>query len=299
MSEHANATLVRHMLDAGFSGVGLASNGFLLGQHRERLDELVKAGLGSLNLSLDGPAEYHNALRRHPKAYDLAISALVHALRFYSEVLEVVVTISVSPGNFQTYPIILELLEQLGVPYVKIVAVMPYGEAEHAADLGLSDEQFVQLLENATRIRRCFDAGETPMRVSMTDDGFLGCFEGASRDGFLNCPAGVDTAAILQDGRLSACAQMTQPFSVAGDLRSESFASLWKDGFREFRNRRWLHKGMCSRCVEWRYCQGGSMHDRAADGTPLRCNALRVRRALEARARAAAGPKRVPRATAR
>jgi MoaA/NifB/PqqE/SkfB family radical SAM enzyme len=76
---------------------------------------------------------------------------------------------------------------------------------------------------------------------------------------------------------------MTQPFSVAGSLLHHPFQKLWREGFRELRDRRWMHRGLCARCGEWRYCQGGSMHDRSPDGKPMRCSAQRVRRALEAR----------------
>ncbi len=275
--------IVRHIGDLGFAEVGLASNGFLLGQHREMLDALVESGLVSLNVSLDGPAEYHNALRRHPKAYDSAMVAILHALRAHRDALDTTVTVSVSPGNFKTYPQVLDLAEQLGIRYAKIVSVMPYGDGAKNSDLGLSDEQLVQLLEDVAARREAFLAERTPLLVSMTCDGFLGRFEGASRSGLFNCPAGSSVAAILQDGRLSACAQLTQAFSVAGDLRTQPFDVLWRDGFRPFRDRRWLRKGPCERCEEWRYCQGGSLHDRSEEGELLRCHALRVRDAMEAR----------------
>ena len=275
--------IVAHLAATGFSEVGLASNGFLLGQHPQQLDALVQAGLVSLNVSLDGPAHYHNELRRHPQAYDLALAALLHALRAHPEALDTTVTLTVAPGNLRTYPFVLDLVEQLGIRYVKMVAVMPFGEGAANADLGLTDEQFVRLLEDVAARRASFAAQRTPMLVSMTCDGFLGRFEGSARGGLFNCPAGVIVGAVLRDGRLSACAQLTQPFSVAGDLRREPFERLWRDGFRELRERRWLRRGPCASCGEWRYCQGGSLHDRAPDGALLRCNALRIRRALEGR----------------
>lgn len=271
--------VVRHINSLGFVNTGLASNGFLLGRHPERLDALVEAGLRCLNVSLDGPPEYHNALRRHPRAYDMAVAALRHAATHRG--LDLSITVTVSPDNQQLYPHVFDVAGELGVSLVKVVSVEPYGRGAANPDLHLDNEALVTLLRDVAARRVAYEQQRTPLLVTMTDDGFLGCFEGSVRSGLFQCPAGVSLAAILHDGRLSACPQLKQDFSQQGNLLVHDFGALWRDGFRPFRQREWLHQGACRNCAEWRYCMGGSLHDRGESGELLRCNTQRLRQVWE------------------
>jgi hypothetical protein len=62
-------------------------------------------------------------------------------------------------------------------------------------------------------------------------------------------------------------------FNVRGDARSERVSEVWKKRFSPFRDRAWMHCGPCSTCAQWDACLGGSMHNRADDGTLQRCTA--------------------------
>lgn len=53
---------------------GLVTNGLLLS--RQRLDRLLQAGLHSITVSLDGPEDAHNWLRRHPESFRRASQAI-------------------------------------------------------------------------------------------------------------------------------------------------------------------------------------------------------------------------------
>lgn len=58
--------------------VGVSTNGFLWPRNSERL---IAAGLRYVQISLDGPPEVHNRIRRNPQAYDAAIAGLRDARR--------------------------------------------------------------------------------------------------------------------------------------------------------------------------------------------------------------------------
>ena len=65
--------LIRRMADEGII-VHLNSNGFLI--DREVSKRLAAAGLGRVSLSIDGPRDVHNRIRRNPQAYDRVIGAV-------------------------------------------------------------------------------------------------------------------------------------------------------------------------------------------------------------------------------
>jgi radical SAM protein with 4Fe4S-binding SPASM domain len=270
---------IAHLVGLGFKNVGIVSNGFLLGRHPERLDELVEHGLGHLCVSLDGLEEDHNRRRRHPKSFQFARAALERARTKHPK-LGTSITVSVSSDNYDRFHEVVAFAEQLGVPVVKIVAVMPYRRAAENSELILDDARYVQLLQRVAAHRRAYAKGQTKVQVTMTDDGFVGAFEGHVRDGLFNTSIGVSVATLWHDGRLAGCPQIPQDFNFQGDLRADTFARLWREEFKIFRNRAWLKKGECRKCEDWRYCMGGSLHDRDMDGNLLRCNALRVRNAI-------------------
>lgn len=280
-------TLIRHMSQLGFADIGIASNGLAIGQKPERLDALVEHGLAALNISLDGDETYHNWLRRHPRSYSNAVAAIRYA-RQQHPTLHTALTVTVSPMNNSSFRAVVDLSQDLGVPLVKIVAVMPYRRAATDNALLLDGRRFVELLQMVASHRQAFAKGKTPVQVTMTDDGFLGAFEGLVRDGLFNSAIGVSVATIWHDGRLAGCPQIPQDFNFQGDLLQDRFSRLWKQAFKPFRNRSWLLRNECRSCPDWRYCMGGSLHDRGPRGELLRCNALRIRHAwLEAASRRA------------
>jgi radical SAM protein with 4Fe4S-binding SPASM domain len=271
---HAIAELRR----LGFASVGISSNGLRLGQEPELLDALVQAGMDGLNLSLDGPEAYHNQVRGNAQAYAHVVSTLQRARSKHPQ-LGLSLTVVVSAHNFDSYQHVADIAEQYAVHTLKVVGVIPQGRAQSLDTYVLQDAQLLALLEHVQRMRTEHALGQRRCDVTFTDDGFVACFEGRVRNGLFQCPAGVSVATLWHDGRLAACPQLSLEANFQGDLRHHNFAELWQGGFAPFRKREWLKQGPCRSCPDWRYCMGGSLHDRDEQGRLLRCNALAIRRA--------------------
>ena len=113
------------------------------------------------------------------------------------------------------------------------------------------------------------------MEVSYACEGFLGEYEAEVRDHFYQCAAGVSVASIRVDGAISGCTSIRADYHQ-GNIHNDDFWDVWENGFKPYRNRRWMKTGECSHCKAWRYCQGGAMHLRDSAGSMLACNYLKV-----------------------
>ena len=116
--------------------LGLVTNGLLLS--RQRLDRLYKRGLHSITVSLDGPEDAHNWLRRHPESFRRASQAIGMLSREKSYGMSSVVSINKTSilSRFKEY------LIELGVGQWRIFTIFPAGRAAQVPELQLSSSQF-------------------------------------------------------------------------------------------------------------------------------------------------------------
>lgn len=241
---------------------GIVTNGFAL--TAERLQRLVDAGLHSVSVSLDGPAEAHNWLRGHPQSFDRAIGA-IKAIAARDDLAWDVIT-CVNTRNIDTLPQFKEMLIAAGVKSWRLFTIYPMGRAAGQPDLFLDNRQYRQLMDFIADARR-----ESRIHASYCCEGFLGEYEGQVRDYFYKCTAGISTASILVDGSISACASIRADY-IQGNIYSDNFMDVWRNRFEKYRNRQWMKTGQCGNCKMWRYCEGNGMHLRDSDGRLLRCN---------------------------
>ena len=240
---------------------GMVSNGMLL--DRARLDSLMRAGLQSITISLDGFAEEHNAMRGHPDSFDKAVEA-IRMIAAEPDLTYDVVT-CVTP---QTYPYLepfKEFLIGIGVRLWRIFTIFPAGRAADDNSLQLTHEQVRGIMEFIKRTRE-----EGRIRLNFACEGFLGKYEAEVRDYFYHCSAGVNAASIRIDGSISGCTSIRHNFHQ-GNIYQDDFWDVWQNRFQEFRDRRWAKTGPCEHCEAFRYCQGGGMHQRDDDRQLVDC----------------------------
>jgi len=104
---------------------GIVTNGLLLTD--ERIRSLTDAGMRSITVSLDGPAESHNWLRGHPSSFKNAIRA-IESLANISELNFDVVT-CVNQRNFNELTGIRQMLIDKGVKALRVFTIFPIGRA--------------------------------------------------------------------------------------------------------------------------------------------------------------------------
>lgn len=246
---------------------GMVTNGMLL--TREKVDELVKTGLDTIAMSFDGFEPEHNWMRGSDLSFKRA-DAAIDWFAGHPELTWDLIT-CVNRRNFDYLDKFKEYLISRGVSLWRIFTVAPMGRAAGDEELMLSNEQFVQLMNYIAAVRR-----EGRIKLNFSCEGFLGPYEGVVRDHLFRCVAGVSVASILNDGSISGCLSIRSDYHQ-GNIHTDNFWDVWENGFKLYRNRRWMKTGECRDCKVWRYCQGGAMHLRDSDGQILSCNYLKIK----------------------
>lgn len=229
---------------------GMVTNGLAL--TRERLDSLIRSGLHSITVSLDGFEPQHTHIRGNRESFARAVEA-IRMISADKELASDVVTCA-TPALMPRLDEFKEFLLGLGVRRWRLFSIFPVGRAAEDRTLQLSDEEFTALMRFIERTRK-----EGRIDLSYGCEGFLAGYEARVRDGFFECYAGVSTASIRIDGDISGCTSIRSSFAQ-GNIYRDDFWQVWQERFGEFRRREWAHKDRCAGCDMWRYCQGNGMH---------------------------------------
>ena len=163
-------------------------------------------------------------------------------------------------GDFKRY------LIDLGVRKWRIFTIAPMGRATLCPELQLSKEQFREVLDFIVSVRK-----ENTIRLNYSCEGFLGDYEWQVRDYPYYCQAGVNVASILADGSISGCLSIRSQYHQ-GNIYKDRFTDVWENKFQPYRQREWMHTGLCADCDAWDFCQGNGMHLRDDEGRLLLCH---------------------------
>ena len=229
---------------------GMVTNGYLLDE--ARLESLLRAGMHSVTVSLDGFEDDHNWMRQNSRSFEKAS----HAIKLLCQQNEIVwdIVTCVNPRNIGRLEAFRDWLISLGVERWRCFTIVPMGRAATDPELQLSDEQFRWVFDFIKRTRE-----EGKIHVSYGCEGFLGPYELQVRDQLFYCRAGVEVASILNDGSISGCTSIRSNLHQ-GNIYQDSFWAVWQTKFQQYRDRSWTKKGLCSDCKLFRYCEGNGLH---------------------------------------
>ncbi len=205
-------------------------------------------------VSVDGPAPIHDAFRGRPGAF----AASLEAISLYAELTggHVAAGTTVTATNFpyldETFG---EVIDSAASSW-GLHLMVPEGRAGAQPELRLSVRQIKELIDLATRYRRCFP-------VTMADEiGFCGQLEPLLRDTPFYCGAGRAQCVILPDGHVVPCTT-TDRSTSAGSVRDSTLYDLWEHGFSDLR--RYQARGRCRGCAYDSVCAGGCWLQRRHD----------------------------------
>lgn len=246
---------------------GMVTNGFLLSD--SRMDSLMRAGLHSMTVSIDGFQPEHDWIRRHPDAFAHASDA-IRRMAAQPELLWDVVT-CVNPRTYPYLADFKEYLISLGVRRWRIFSIFPVGRAADDPELQLADSQLRGILDF---IRDC-RLHDPRIDVSYACEGFLGSYEQQVRDQWFHCRAGVEVASVLCDGSISGCTSI-RSHMYQGNIYRDDLWDVWQHRFQPMRDRSWARRGQCEHCRSWRYCEGSGLHLYDESGRLLTCHYQRI-----------------------
>ena len=255
----------RGIYEKGFPW-GMVTNGFALTP--ERFQRLLDSGMRSATVSLDGLQDSHDWMRGREHSFERAAAAIRMMADRRDFVFDVVTC--ANQRNYEELPRIKEALISWGVPDWRIFTVVPMGRAAGDPLMQLPSDKFRGVLDFIKATRR-----EGRIRASYGCEGFLGNYEGEVRDHFYSCEAGITAASVLVDGSISACASIRSDYHQ-GNIYRDDLMDVWERGFQPYRERDWMRTGPCEKCRYFKYCLGGGMHLRDADGKLLFCHLERI-----------------------
>ena len=245
---------------------GMVSNGRLMTP--ANIEKLLRSGIHSVTISLDGFEEDHNWMRGCPDGFQYASKAVEIWAAEPSVAFDVVTCV-----NNRNYPKLEEFKEyliSLGLKHWRLFTIFPVGRAAKDPELQLSGERLRGLLDFIERTRK-----EGRIEVSYACEGFLGSYEGKVRDHLYQCNAGLSVASVLIDGSISACGSIRSDYHQ-GNIYKDDFIDVWENRFQQYRDRSWMHRDQCGKCKWFRYCMGGGMHLRGDDGKLILCHMDRL-----------------------
>ncbi|KGN82073.1 radical SAM protein [Porphyromonadaceae bacterium COT-184 OH4590] len=246
---------------------GIVTNGMLLSE--QKIDSLLRSGLRSITVSLDGLENSHNWLRGNSRSFANAMSGIEILARTPDIAFDVVTC--VNQKNFGELDTLKECLIEAGVKEWRIFTIFPIGRAKEHTELQLEPKAFKQLFDFIAATRK-----EGRIKLNYGCEGFLGNYELEVRDNFFACRAGINVASILVDGSISACPNLRANF-IQGNIYDDNIADVWENRYSVFRNRSWTKTGICADCKSYKYCQGNGMHLRNdQNGELLFCHLKRI-----------------------
>jgi radical SAM protein with 4Fe4S-binding SPASM domain len=233
---------------------GMVTNGLALTE--QKLNSLIKSGIYSITLSLDGLKNSHNKLRNNQYSFEKTLQALENVSK--SEIKFKDVVTCVYPDNLSQLDEIAEILISKKIPAWRLFRIFPSGRAADNQNILLSFEQTLQMV-NWIKVNKMkyLDKG---LNINLSCEGWLPFDEDKKvRDNPFFCRAGINIASILSDGTITGCSN-NHPTFYEGNILKDNFNFLWQNKFEKFRKKEWLENTICIECEHIKNCNGNSVH---------------------------------------
>jgi radical SAM protein with 4Fe4S-binding SPASM domain len=253
--------IAAHAADAGATTV-IGTNGTRLTSGR--IASLMEAGVRGVAVSIDSlDPTYHDRFRHGQGALADTLAAVE---RLRDARLDFVVQATLTSGNRAELRRLVEWSAAAGAVSFNLYFLVATGRGERMG--GLAPAENDDVLRDLALLQREF-RGVMLIRSKCQPQIMRHVFETDPESPLLNygtrCPCGVQYCRITPDGKVTPCPYIP---AVAGDLRADSFADIWRDSPVFQRIREGELGGKCGRC-EYRKICGGCRARAYADGGDL------------------------------
>jgi radical SAM protein with 4Fe4S-binding SPASM domain len=224
--------------------VYLSTNGFSITE--ERVDQLIKLGVGAVNVSIDGDNdETHDSFRGKKNSFKKAINALG---LFTKKGINCGSQTTLFKGNLTQSVNIFNTMHSLGVHSCFFVRMMPQGRGNENIELIPTLEEYYVERENEYLNRRL----QYGMNV----------YPKQKREGVTGkrCSAGINQMYVRADGCCYPCPSLEIKELYLGSFQVESLSEIWNSRKPEINELRCFEpKNMseCNGCEHHIVCKGG------------------------------------------
>jgi len=230
-----------------------------------RIAALVAAGVRGVAVSVDSLRPSYHDNFRHGKGSLADTQAALARLRAHR--LDFIVQTTVTKGNRAELARLVAWAADEGAVSFNCYFLVATGRGASLTDLSPADYEAV--LADLTRWQREY-RGRMLVRAKCAPHFMRHVHQADPDSPILNyetrCPCGTQYCRITPDGKLTPCPYMPE---VAGDLRTQSFAELWRAAPLFRRLREGELGGKCGRCEYRRFCGGCRARALALEGDVL------------------------------
>lgn len=234
---------------------GLVTNGMLIND--EIIKKLKDTGMKTMSISLDGMKETHESFRHVPGSFDIIVRN-IKKLADANFVEHIQVTFTATKQNLYELPELYRFLRMLPIHSLRISNIDCIGRAKENKNLILDRDDLEFLFRFINKYK---DSKELPVMWSCThyfgDDGI----HKDVTNKIFRCTTGINVASVLCDGTIYGCPNVQrQDFLVQGNIMTDNFIDIWKNGFKPFRDKNTIKSEKCNGCEYWDRCKGDSFH---------------------------------------
>ena len=230
--------------------VVVGTNGTLLDDRR--IESLKSAGVTGFAVSVDSlTPKHHDNFRRGHGAFEATAAAIA---RLRSHRLDFIIQTTITKGNRAELERLVEWAAREGAVSFNAYFLVPTGRGARLSDL--SPAEYETVLTELVMLHKAY-LGRMMVRAKCAPH-FMRLVHTLAPDSpILNyetrCPCGSQYCRITPDGKLTPCPYVPE---VAGDLRRDSFAHVWRSSELLLSLRNPDLGGRCGRC-EYRALCGG------------------------------------------
>jgi AdoMet-dependent heme synthase len=243
--------------------VVVGTNGTML--TNERITALKNAGVTGVAVSVDSlDSRRHDNFRHGQGSFEATTDALA---RLREHRLDFIVQTTATKGNRRELGQLIEWAAQQGAVAFNLYFLVATGRGARLSDL--EPAEYEDLLGTLVGYHRQY-LGRMMVRAKCAPH-FMRLLHQQAPDSPVlgyetRCPCGVQYCRITPDGHLTPCPYMPTP---AGDLRSQSFATIWNESPLFSALRAGKLEGKCGRCEYRALCGGCRARALALEGSYL------------------------------
>ncbi len=240
-------SIARCVKDLGM-GLSIVSNGLVLPNHIEELEELEPKVIG---MSLDGLKQTHDSIRR-PGSFAKVMESLE---LLTSRDIQTTLITTVSRLNFHELPEMKDRILKSGANWQIQVAV-PFGNFRREQMITPEEYYSIGMFIAAQRLKNRF------MDLPVIGAHCFGYFSKVlpGSQGWKGCTAGISSIGITSNGGIVGCLAMGNDRYIEGNVRDEKLRNIWNDPNRFIYNRGFSVDDLgenCARCKFGEKCMGG------------------------------------------
>lgn len=231
-----------------FPNVVILSNGSLM--NKKALERIHQTDVTSVNISIHGDRETHDALTQIPGSYDASIAALKYFIQ--EQKILVASNFVLNAGNLSILPQTIDYFHSIGLEYMTITRFIPVGIGESARNLILSPQQLIEAFEIAYRYNH---SGKNP-HIEFAEATPFCALPEHLRSIANCCSYGYDRFYVDVTGDLLVCG--LSRIRLGGNILNKSINEIKResDVYRNFIENSHVPQ-KCTECPSFELCHGG------------------------------------------